>query len=307
VVFANQAMADITGYSVDELVAFSPEQVYALVHPDDREAVWGRYRRRMAGEATLQRYEFRSLCKDGGVRWLEAHASLIEYAGRPAVQAAYMDITSRKRAEESLRASEDRYRSLFDNAVLGIYRTTPDGRILAANPALLRMLGYDSLEDLTQRNLEEEGFEAGYPRSLFKELLESRGEVIGLESAWTRRDGTTVHIRESAVAIRDEAGNSRYYEGTVEDISDRKQAEAARKLSHRVLEISNRSTMREPMLQQIVLEIRDFAQCENVAIRILDEDGNIPYEAFVGFSREFYERESPLSVQRDHCMCIRVI
>lgn len=306
-VFANQAMADITGYSVQELVALSPEQVYALVHPDDRETVRSRHRRRMAGQTVPPRYEFRCLRKDGGVCWLEAHASLIDYAGRPAVQAAYVDITSRKQAEESLRTSEDRYRSLFDNAVLGIYRTTPDGRILAANPALLRMLGYDRLEDLTRRNLEEEGFEAGYSRSFFKELMESRGEVIGLESAWTRRDGTTVHIRESAVAIRDQAGNSRYYEGTVEDISDRKQAEAARKLSHRILEISNRSTMREPMLQQIVLEIRDFTQCENAAIRILDQDGNIPYEACVGFSREFYERESPLSIQRDQCMCIRVI
>ncbi len=307
VVFANQAMADITGYSVAELVALSPEQVRAFVHPEDRETVWRRHLRRMAGEPVLQRYDFRGLRKDGSVCWLEAHASRIEYEGRPAIQAAYVDITNHKLAEESLRASEDRYRSIFDNAVIGIYRTTPDGRILAANPALVRMLGYGSFAELAERNLEEGGFEAGYSRTSFKQQIETEGKVTGLESAWTRQDGSTMHVRESATAIRDEAGNIRCYEGTIEDITERKHAEAARRLSHRILEISNRCTAREPGLQQIVLEIRDFTQCDNAAIRILDKEGNIPYEAYIGFSREFYERESPLSVLRDHCMCTRVI
>jgi len=135
------------------------------------------------------------------------------------------DITQRKKAEEALRESEQCFRNIFDNTVVGLYRTTPDGRILMANPALLRMLGYSSFEELADRNLEQYGFAPHNPRSVFKERIEAEGEVFGLESAWIKRDGTTVFIRESAKVIRDPDGNPLYYEGTVEDITERKKAE----------------------------------------------------------------------------------
>lgn len=128
---------------------------------------------------------------------------------------------SRKRLQES----EEQFRNLFENAVLGVYRTTPDGRILMANPALVHMLEYSSFEELSQLNLEEEGFEPEYPRSVFKERIERDGQIIGLESAWIRRDGTTLFVRENARAVLDDVGNVLYYEGTIEDITERKKAE----------------------------------------------------------------------------------
>ncbi len=123
-------------------------------------------------------------------------------------------------------------RPLFENTTIGLYRTTPDGRILLANPALVKMLGYKSLADLKQRNLEREGFEPGYERVLFKAQLEREGVIQGLESAWTRRDGSVLWVRESAYVVRDEiSGEVLYYEGTVEDITERKQAELRLKAS----------------------------------------------------------------------------
>ena len=94
-----------------------------------------------------------------------------------------------------------------------------------ANPALVRMLGYTSFEELAERNLEEEGFEADCPRSHFKQRIEADGRIVGLESAWRRRDGTTLFVRESTQVIRDDAGNTSFYQGTVEDITERKRAE----------------------------------------------------------------------------------
>ena len=126
-----------------------------------------------------------------------------------------------------LRESKERFRSLYENMTLGMYRTTPSGQIIMANPALISLLGYDSFEELKKRNLEESGFEPEYPREKFKEEIKKNGKVQGLESKWKRRDGTSVFIRESAKAIKDEKGNIIYYDGTVEDITERKSAEEA--------------------------------------------------------------------------------
>jgi PAS domain S-box-containing protein len=134
---------------------------------------------------------------------------------------------ARAQAEEALRRSEERYRSLFEQSPIGIYRTTPDGRILLANPALLRMLGYAKAEDLSARDLEGEGFEPGYPRQRFKEILERDGEVRSFEAGWTTKDGREVIVHENAHAIRGAGGEILYYEGAVEDITARRQAEEA--------------------------------------------------------------------------------
>ncbi|HUH97983.1 MAG TPA: PAS domain S-box protein [Anaerolineales bacterium] len=149
---------------------------------------------------------------------------------------------ARRRADELLRESEERYRSLYENATIGLYRTTPGGRILAANPALVKMLGYGSLEELVERDLTREGYEPAYPRQDFQERIEREGEIRGLESAWKQKDGSTIYVRESSRLVRDGRGQPLYYEGTVEDISARKRAEdALRKSEERYRTIFNES------------------------------------------------------------------
>jgi PAS domain S-box-containing protein len=137
------------------------------------------------------------------------------------------DITERKLAEESLQKSEERFRSLYENSTVGLYRTTPEGKIILANPTLVKMLGYVSFEELTARNLEQEGFGPTYEWKHFIEQIELNGEVKGLESVWNRKDGSTLFVRESARAIRDPNGKTVYYDGSVEDITERKRAEEA--------------------------------------------------------------------------------
>ncbi len=133
-------------------------------------------------------------------------------------------VSELEKVQAALRQSEKQFKELFENTPLGIYRTTPDGRIIMANPAIVRMLGYSSFEELSERNLEKEGFAPGYPRSTFKELVEKEGEVVGLESAWLRRDGTVVFIAENARVVRDESGKTLYYEGIIQDITESKKA-----------------------------------------------------------------------------------
>jgi PAS domain S-box-containing protein len=133
----------------------------------------------------------------------------------------------RLHAEGALRESEERFRTLFENATVGFYRTTPDGRILLANPALVRMLEYPSLEALTSRNLEKEGCLVKPVRELFKRQLEEKKELIGFEAEWKKYDGSPITVRESARAIFGPDGNVLYYDGVVEDVTRRKEAERA--------------------------------------------------------------------------------
>lgn len=137
----------------------------------------------------------------------------------------------RQRFEQALRQSEERYRELFEHAPIGIYRTTPDGRVLMANPTMLRMLGIASFDELAQHNLEQEGWGFHHPRQQFRELIETQGEVKGLEVTWRRQTGELLNVRENAILKRDAQGQVLYYEGTVEDITERQQAEAALRAS----------------------------------------------------------------------------
>jgi PAS domain S-box-containing protein len=141
-----------------------------------------------------------------------------------------------------LSESEELFRSLYENTAIGLYRTTPDGRVLLANPALVKMLGYSSFTEFSSKNLEDEGFEPSYERKKFIDRIESEGVINGLESLWTRKDGTHVYIRESARALRDANGRTVYYDGTVEDISERKHMEEALRNSEERFKLSMEAT-----------------------------------------------------------------
>ncbi|MBN1661857.1 MAG: PAS domain S-box protein [Anaerolineae bacterium] len=132
---------------------------------------------------------------------------------------------ARGAAESGPEAQTDVPGEPFEEAAIGFFRTTPEGRILAANRSLVEILGYESFEALALRNLEEEGYAPGYTRAQFKECLDREGHIRGLESGWLRPDGRVVYIRESACAVRDRDGTVLYYEGTVEDVTERKVAE----------------------------------------------------------------------------------
>ena len=118
-----------------------------------------------------------------------------------------------------------------------------------ANPALLQMLGCSSFEELVERNLEKEGFEPSYSRAEFINRIENEGRITGLESAWRRQDGATLFVRESARAVRDDSGRVLYYEGSVEDITVRKQAEEA------LRSLSLRQEVLLAAIPEIVMEV----------------------------------------------------
>jgi PAS domain S-box-containing protein len=252
----NTAFAAMLGYSVDELVTMGFAQI---TYPEDvaesREVI----RCLMANEQDSFHFEKRYLHKDGHIVWALVGTTLLrDNAGIPIYFiTSIQDITDHKEAEQALRFSEEQFRSLYENASIGMYRTTPCGKIVMANPALMRMLGYDSFDELANRDLASEGYEPTYERRQFQEAIEREGKVHGLEAAWKRRDGSTVYVRESARLVRDASGQAAYYEGTVEDVTEREQAEEAiRRLN---AELEQRVHERTAELEVANRELESFA------------------------------------------------
>lgn len=171
--------------------------------------------------------DFECRHKSGDTIWCQITVVVVTDAeGRPlSLLGVNRDITERKLAEQKLAESEAKYRQVFEGVAEGIYRSTPQGKPLMANPALARMLGYDSVEELLQRDISREGYRDPAIRQAFLERIEKDGFVGELVSEWRRKDGSPIILRENAHAVRDESGRTIYYEGTVEDITLQRKAE----------------------------------------------------------------------------------
>ncbi|MBD2563006.1 MULTISPECIES: PAS domain-containing sensor histidine kinase [Nostoc] len=129
-------------------------------------------------------------------------------------------------AYQKIKVAEAKYRSIFENAVEGIFQSSPDGRYITANPALARIYGYSLAEEVTANStVIEQLYVDPNRRAEFVRLMEKYGSVSEFESQIYRRDGTIVWISEKAYAVRDEQGKLLYYEGLIEDITQRKQTE----------------------------------------------------------------------------------
>jgi PAS domain S-box-containing protein len=141
VVFVNPAIAAMLGYTEEELISFSPEELNRVVHPEDRSFVWKRYQDRLEGKPVPSRYEFRMMRKDGKVIWMEMFSTRIKYNGKPAIQAAFVDITEHKRAEEKLRSVEKEKVTILNSMTEHVVYQDKELKIIWANKATGESVG----------------------------------------------------------------------------------------------------------------------------------------------------------------------
>lgn len=227
--YVSQGCAELTGYLPQDLLLNSRVSYEELTFPDDRKRV-----RSVIEEALAsgQRFdiEYRLIRKDGEVRWVVERGTSIRHAADSSAEivGCIQDITERKKSEQALLEAERRYRSIFENAVEGIFQSTPTNGYIAVNPALARIYGYDSPEELIihLRDIDRQLYVDPQRRSEFLMLMEKHGSVTNFESQVYRRDGKVIWISENARAVRDESAAILFYEGTVEAITERKRHEA---------------------------------------------------------------------------------
>lgn len=225
VVYANPSAAELL--SADEPQEIIGRSILALVHPDYHDLIRERIRRVVEERLHAELVEERFIRLDGRTIDVEVVSIPVDFNGRPASHVVMRDVTERKRAEAALRDAEARYRGIFENAVLGIFQTSRDGRFIAANEYLAQILGFDSAEQL-KSEVTDIGHQVHVnpaTREEFVRRLEAEGVVTAFEAKAYRRDGSIIDISLTGRLVREEDGTIAGYEGMVEDITARKSAE----------------------------------------------------------------------------------
>jgi PAS domain S-box-containing protein len=168
------------------------------------------------------------------------------------------EIQKREQADQALRLAENRYQSIFEHALEGIFQTSADGKYIAANPALMKMYGYTSFEELAQsvNNIARQLYVVPNRRAEFVQLMQKHGQVLHFESEVRRRDGKTIWISENVRSILDDAGNFLYYEGTVDDVTELRLA--GEKLQRTVEALEQTRSRLETELSEAASYVRDL-------------------------------------------------
>lgn len=135
ILFVNKAVAEISGYTIEEFQSLSPDEIKGLIYPQDQALVWGRFSDRLKGRPVPPRYQCRIIRKDGSLRWVEVLSNRIDYAGKPAIQAVLVDITERKEAERALEETNKRMEALLDHTHMMVAYLDPEFNFIRVNRA----------------------------------------------------------------------------------------------------------------------------------------------------------------------------
>ncbi|TBR16384.1 MAG: bifunctional diguanylate cyclase/phosphodiesterase [Rugosibacter sp.] len=222
--FVSQGCLDLTGYAPEALVDNKRLSWEDITLADDRLRV----REEISAAVAANRHfavEYRILTCAGQEKWvLERGMAVLDECGEQVLEGFIEDVSERRQALDAVANAELRYRHIFEHASEGIFQTTPDGHYLSANMSLARLYGYTSPEELIAdlADIERRLYVDPVQREKFRCLMDAHGEVVNFESEVYRRDGSKIWISENAHSVRGLQGELICYEGTVQDITERR-------------------------------------------------------------------------------------
>jgi PAS domain S-box-containing protein len=247
----NRQACESLGYTRDELIGKTPLDIVAT---DVTPAQIERLRARLSAGETVA-LDLRHRRKDGSVFPVEVRIRSITLDGRPYGLALARDMTERKKAEDALRESEERFRGTFENAGVGIAHVDFDGRWLRLNEKLCAIVGY-TREELLHKTFKDITYPGDLPASLDRVARLRRGEFpsYSLEKRYVRKDGTPVWVDLSVSIQRDAAGAPAYLIAVVQDISERKWLESELRQAMEAAERASRA--KSEFLAHVSHEVR---------------------------------------------------
>ncbi|MBN2018341.1 MAG: PAS domain S-box protein [Candidatus Cloacimonetes bacterium] len=251
--YVNPRFCEISGYSTRELIGAS---ITKILKESEIPKVVDHYEKRMNNENVESVYEIIILHKNGAEIFIEINAGVITWKGSKADLIIARDITFRKIAEKALQENEEKYRTLINNINTGLYRNSveSDGTFIEVNPAFVKMFGYDSREEMLQLKAVQLYANTKDKEDFNRELME-KGFVTNREMLLQRKDKKTFWAKVTVMLIRDDNDNPQYYDGLVEDITERKQAEEQLKKTN--IELRQLKENLEIKVKDAIKEIRD--------------------------------------------------
>jgi PAS domain S-box-containing protein len=282
VTFMNSPAEAVTGWRQDEALGRHWQEVLTLADPQTLTPLRISLSRAVEESQAGELHNSVVMARDGTPTLVDANVTSIrDEAGMPlqGFVLSFQDTGERRDAERGLRESEERLRSLCEETPIGIFQISPDGRIIEGNPALVHMLGYASLAELKQHGSEGEAYASDLSRSDTRRRIEEQGEIIGHESSWRRKDGSTIIVRENVRAVRDRDENVLYYEGTAEDITEHRLTQV--KLERRAAQLALLNNIGERIATTLELDtildtttqlVQESLGCHRVALFMLDPE-----------------------------------
>jgi PAS domain S-box-containing protein len=238
--FLSPNIERLSGYTVDEISHQGASRFLSCIHPDDFPKVRAA-RAGLFAKGEAYDVECRVRHKSGEWKWVHDRAvATYDRNGLCYADGLLSDISERKRSEEALRVSEERYRLLFERNLAGVFRTTLDGRVLDCNDALARLLGYESSKHAAAVNAVN-FYPSPVDRAAFIEHLKAEKCLANLELRMRRRNGSHVWVMMSVSLVGQADGSSEFIEGSLVDITARKQAEEEMRKAEEAAEAANRA------------------------------------------------------------------
>lgn len=222
IVYMSPSCKYTTGYTHEEFTENQNLLIKIIAH-EDLEKFINHTREVFKGKIFCNE-EFRIITKSGEERWI-AHACQAVYDDNNKYIGRYVsnrDITELKKAWFNLEIKDNMIMNIYKDAELGNYQIYPDGTFKFANNVLVKMLGYNTFEEIYNINFDEKVILNREKRSWFKKIVKIKGFVKDFESEWLKKDGTIIYVKENIRAVKDSNNNVRYYEGIVQNITDKK-------------------------------------------------------------------------------------